>query len=182
MIEHLERITLKEPGPIAAEMLVGFGHFKRGMPKSNLQPRDGKCAWCEAALVKRRSGKYCSTDCNQSALFNCYPQHASSKLFILIELQGCKCAGCGDSYRILIQRRVHKLWEQQRKYVKTWLKKDHVGPITYWQIGNNTGELWHVDHIVPIYKGGSGIGLKNVQVLCVPCHKKKTVIDLRRNG
>lgn len=35
----------------------------------------------------------------------------------------------------------------------------------------------HVDHIVPVYRGGGGCWLNNYQLLCHTCHKKKTKED-----
>jgi 5-methylcytosine-specific restriction enzyme A len=35
----------------------------------------------------------------------------------------------------------------------------------------------NVDHIVPIFKGGNG-NQSNLQMLCNPCHREKTRIDL----
>lgn len=37
---------------------------------------------------------------------------------------------------------------------------------------------WHADHIVPVHKGGGGCDIDNLQTLCIPCHKDKTLIDL----
>jgi len=34
--------------------------------------------------------------------------------------------------------------------------------------------LWELDHVVPLIDGGDH-GLANLQTLCTPCHKKKTV-------
>ena len=36
---------------------------------------------------------------------------------------------------------------------------------------------WHVDHINPVFLGGSACGLDNFQTLCVDCHKAKTYAD-----
>jgi 5-methylcytosine-specific restriction endonuclease McrA len=57
-------------------------------------------------------------------------------------------------------------------YAKKYKMED--GLVSYFQIGDNTGDRWQVDHIIPIHNGGAGVGLSNVQVLCVECHKKKT--------
>lgn len=34
--------------------------------------------------------------------------------------------------------------------------------------------LWEADHIVPRVEGGSELGLDNLRILCVPCHKAET--------
>lgn len=36
---------------------------------------------------------------------------------------------------------------------------------------------WEADHIIPVHKGGGGVGLENFQTLCYDCHKKKTYSD-----
>ncbi|WP_363315633.1 HNH endonuclease signature motif containing protein [uncultured Chryseobacterium sp.] len=38
-------------------------------------------------------------------------------------------------------------------------------------------EKWEADHILPVYKGGGGLGLENYQTLCPYCHKNKTKLD-----
>lgn len=37
-----------------------------------------------------------------------------------------------------------------------------------------------VDHVLPICKGGGGMGLWNFQLLCNSCHKEKTKIDVKK--
>lgn len=39
---------------------------------------------------------------------------------------------------------------------------------------NMTVVAVHVDHIVPINKGGKGLEWNNLQALCLACHNKKT--------
>ena len=41
------------------------------------------------------------------------------------------------------------------------------------------GDALQVDHIVPLSKGGTDT-LKNLQVLCIPCHSKKTSSEFGR--
>lgn len=172
MFDRLEKLELRQPGPRARAIIEAHGSV-RGMTKEKLQPVDGLCCWCEERPIKRKRGKYCSPDCNESALFNCYPQTPSAKAFILVQLQACACARCGQSYEDEIKARIAK-WV---KLNEQWFKKPDRA-VTYWQIGNNTGDIWHVDHIHPIHKGGAGAGLANIQVLCVPCHKAKTRDDI----
>lgn len=45
---------------------------------------------------------------------------------------------------------------------------------------NVTWEDWDADHIIPVYKGGGGLGLSNYQILLREHHKRKTKKDLKR--
>jgi 5-methylcytosine-specific restriction endonuclease McrA len=42
-------------------------------------------------------------------------------------------------------------------------------------------ENWEVDHIIPVFLGGSACGLENLQTLCVDCHKDKTYTESHLN-
>ncbi|MDA3614671.1 HNH endonuclease [Polluticaenibacter yanchengensis] len=35
-------------------------------------------------------------------------------------------------------------------------------------------DVWHADHIKPVYLGGGACDLSNFQTLCLDCHKEKT--------
>ncbi|KAI4837445.1 DNA helicase [Plasmodium brasilianum] len=41
------------------------------------------------------------------------------------------------------------------------------------------GYIWHVDHILPVFKGGGEASFDNLQTLCTFCHKKKTKDDVK---
>ncbi|ETW37908.1 hypothetical protein PFTANZ_01339 [Plasmodium falciparum Tanzania (2000708)] len=41
------------------------------------------------------------------------------------------------------------------------------------------GYIWHVDHILPVFKGGGEASFDNLQTLCTFCHKKKTKNDVK---
>lgn len=180
-------IALVEPGPNVREILQARA-AQRYTGKDILKPiivesptdsktRMGKrlCAWCNVKPITRDhwAAKYCSPDCRQSADFFCHPQSPDAKAWILINRQSCACAGCGTSYEEYVTAKILRKyddWNEGEKKPK---------PITFFGIGYSTGHVWHVDHIVPLFKGGAGIGLDNVQVLCVPCHHKKTAEERR---
>jgi 5-methylcytosine-specific restriction endonuclease McrA len=44
------------------------------------------------------------------------------------------------------------------------------------------GNCWHGDHVVPVSQGGGEASLRNLQTLCVVCHKAKTRLEARAYG
>ncbi len=45
-----------------------------------------------------------------------------------------------------------------------------------------TGDLWQVDHIMPVVEGGGECGLSNLRTLCTECHRKETAELARRRA
>lgn len=43
-------------------------------------------------------------------------------------------------------------------------------------------ERGEVDHIIPIFKGGSALGTENLQLLCKECHLDKTINERKSDG
>lgn len=141
------------------------------------------CLWCGSKDFQFNRRRYCNSFCTDSAHVYCYPHSPSSKAFILIERQEFCCKFCGISYEDQIDKfiptQVKRNIEHNERCKKyEWLTKISE-KVTYFQIGNHIGGLMDLDHIVPIYQGGDGIGLKNVQVICCKCHKIKTSRDIK---
>lgn len=42
--------------------------------------------------------------------------------------------------------------------------------------------LWAADHIVPVAEGGGQCDMRNMQTLCVPCHKAKSRAEAQRRA
>ncbi|MFV8250231.1 HNH endonuclease [Bdellovibrio bacteriovorus] len=102
----------------------------------------------------------------------------------LIHKQQFACAGCGVSFEDQIRTRIRRIWERENALgaiifvQRTRVIRDESHPeskVSYYQIGDNTGHIHQADHIIPIHKGGAGIDPRNLQILCVPCHKAKTI-------
>ena len=58
-------------------------------------------------------------------------------------------------------------------------KKKYISAQQGWKCGHCQQQLsstYEVDHIVPLYKGGSN-DLTNLVSLCPNCHRKKTAMD-----
>lgn len=171
--ELLEEFAAVPPGPQAQEMIARHrGARFLGLTGFTIT-EDGKCAWCNVNPVAEGRRKYCSEKCNESGLNYCNPQGPATKAWILVFRQKGFCAGCGESFEDFIAEKIRKklAWYQQWavRFGRPFPEK-----LSLWLLGRDTGEIWHVDHVVPIFKGGDGIGFHNIQVLCVRCHGRKT--------
>lgn len=160
------------PGQITKELL----ERRRGQRQCNLAdlPKLAVCCWCNENVIKPPKRRYCSDTCKESAFMFCTPQHPQAKMFILTQLQDCTCPGCGEIFDDQLLERIDREWKHIQDMKKIGYWKD-INEVSLWRLGQNTGHIWQVDHVVPIFRGGSGIGLENVQVLCVKCHTKKTI-------
>jgi 5-methylcytosine-specific restriction endonuclease McrA len=105
-----------------------------------------------------------------------YPQKEENLAALLIR-QNYKCNICQFDYapfmdaiaaRDMIHGRLETDWRNEYiwhfyKRLKEQVPKDRRP---------------EVDHIVPIYKGGTPLGIDNHQAICYTCHKSKTSKDL----
>lgn len=149
--------------------------FRRTASLSDLQkPLEDVCAWCNRNGVPKRR-KYCTQECADSAHRHCYPQSPAAKMYAFVQLQDCVCLLCGEWFVDAVKELVDKAhaWNLRcREQGYEWASKDEQ--VTLWEIGNGTGDRWEVDHIIPLFRGGIGIGFDNIQVVCKGCHRKKT--------
>lgn len=168
---HLKQFEFRHPGPLAVATIRNW-RGRRHMPLSNLViPQTGVCKWCNVVKVKGKR-HYCDHDCANSAYAFCYPQSPEAKGFVFLDLQSCTCTACGEIFEDTIREMI----EQEYARIAKWQadKGLQAEPISYYLLMANTGEQWHVDHVIPISRGGDGIGFENVQVICKVCHLKKT--------
>ncbi len=161
-------ITL--PGGLAKEITAKWAYFRK-MNLSELKIDNGNCCWCNERPIPSSRHRYCSTLCRDSAYLFCYPQSPVSKGYLLMK-QHWACLSCGLCYDDQVKIAI---------IVKTEHRPDECDPISafYW-IGYKIGQEMDMDHIKPIYKGGVGLGFNNHQVICRPCHHRKTAIDRQR--
>ena len=171
----LEQWAYVEPGPITKKHLdeTSSATNKRWANLSDFKKTaDSKCGWCNEIDVPGKLRKYCSDDCRNSASLYCFPQTPKTKAWVFINKQDCVCLGCGECFDEEVDKKIMDKWMHYTKNMPDeWKVKTKV---TYHSVGYDTGYLWNVDHVVPLHLGGSGIGLENIQVICVPCHEKKT--------
>jgi len=143
------------------------------------------CPWCGSYRREERRRIWCGSDCQQSAFVTCNPQALTSKGFIFMDRQDCTCLACGLNIEDRIKAFIPIQYERNLASIERQRKFADVSKMTptvkYFHIGSLIGSRFDLDHKIPIFKGGSGIGLENVQVICAGCHKIKTSKE-RKHG
>lgn len=166
ILQRLSEFEIARPGKLAMEITAGYAH-SRSMCLSCLEIEDGKCAWCNNAPLPSTRHKYCTHHCRDSAFLFCYPQDPKAKAYLLMT-QDWVCTICGLCY----EDRAHEIIKSR--------VKDNMDvsddQLLYW-IGYRISREMDMDHILPIFRGGIGIGFRNHQVICRPCHHRKTASE-----
>jgi len=178
--EWLEDFTPVNPGKTALSHLEPFKKQRWTSATKLIPPHSPLgflCAWCNSALIGNGLKKYCDEDCRRSAYMYIHPQDVSLKVWILIKRQACACAICREDFEDRIADLINRRASHAMRHTGIVAQ---FSSLKYFEIGHSTGDIWEVDHVLPIHKGGDGIGFDNVQVVCVKCHRKKTVTDLKR--
>lgn len=168
MIPEQYKIELVYPGEEALK-LIERQNAQRAINLSDLHRKDGICRWCGVRAVPTKRHFYCTKMCQTSAYFILYPQSPRSKGYQLVERQQCACVLCGTSYE-----------DQILSIVATAIKRKHW--CVYYMIGYQLP--LDLDHRTPIFKGGAGVSpnFENHQVICRPCHRKKTSNERRKDS
>lgn len=182
-LELVETFTLVPPGAQAVFLLEKH-KYQRSIAMSKLSNMTlvgtKHCAWCEKIEMVGRK-KYCSKDCAYSAEVYFYPQSNTSKIWMLIHRQDCACIGCGVSFEEFLVKRIQRKFdyfnsESYYSYLGT-KKPEKPVKLTYFSLGRDTGDIIHTDHKTPLFRGGKGVGIDNIQILCVKCHRRKTALE-----
>lgn len=172
-----------------AQATIGFHGNTRTMSLTAFSGPKGYCVWCNEKLAGRKQ-RWCSDDCMESAYLICCPQDPATKMYRLIFKQNWACAGCGESFEEELRSKIREkydnanqvgtyMWDEQTDQTRERTSEDPPKQVRLHSLGYATGDRWQTDHIIPIHKGGKGIDPLNLQVLCVPCHKKKTADERR---
>lgn len=182
-LKLINRITPVEMGKFAKREVDKTPQY-RWFSLARLRPihDNGRqlCCWCNIQQVDHTLFKYCSTNCEETAKLLNNTSDAGMRMFLLIEKQGCACASCGIVLEDELTRRIVANSKANNVLVDHGVGKSRR--VSYWQIGSTAGKIWNLDHIKPIMLGGHGTDLSNLQVLCVPCHKKKTAQESKLYG
>jgi 5-methylcytosine-specific restriction endonuclease McrA len=100
-------------------------------------------------------------------------------LHVLLARQDFKCNLCQFDYMPYVEDSIRYM-NQKRKYIEPDSIRSVINErlMKLLKYKTPSDRLPEVDHVVPIYKGGSPLGFDNVQCICYSCHKTKTKIDL----
>lgn len=83
------------------------------------------------------------------------------------------CAKCKLDTEKLKESLYERSGAWSRKTGKSWrIFYDRFISIYGFKTGHES--FWEADHIISVKKGGAKLGLKNLQTLCIRCHKAKT--------
>ena len=186
-MDMLEKIEHVEPCRRAQEQFDSVGSIRR-VNLSFLKAPKGHCVWCDKKLTGRQQ-RWCSSSCASYAFFLANPQSPAARAHRLIFKQNWACKICGLSFEDELRskiRRHHRhqntegAWIWRSDYKK--MERNESDPeykVSFHFVGNNTGDRIQTDHIIPIHKGGAGLDPNNLQVICVDCHKVKTIEERR---
>lgn len=175
---RVERVHMRLPGPQTLAVIERLSAArKRYIAQGDIPLGPGGfCSWCNVAPVKPPLRKYCDPTCRSSADLYTYPQSPASKAYVFMELQDFTCPLCGEIFEDEWAERHEKLdASNDDRFKEGWDKTRRL--ITYFQLGINCGDRWQVDHRIPISEGGALVGFENIQVVCAPCHVKKSAAE-----
>ncbi len=144
--------------------------YKRSVRSSDAYPvvtrDDGSpgCRRCKGPLPARKR-TFCSEVCVHDLMLRCNPAEAAK--WVKMRDKGI-CAACGFDTQALkkaFDSALHRSSIEDEQVLIERLK----------DLGfRHETSFYEVDHIIPVIRGGSHVGLKGFRTLCVPCHKRET--------
>ena len=166
IMQRLLGYEIRMPGKLARQITSEWAYY-RSMGLSWLKNEEGNCCWCNIVKLPTSRHRYCSHNCRDSAYIFCYPQVPTAKAYHLMK-QSWACTLCGECYE-------DRVYEVLRRHIQSGHEK--TPEQLFYNIGYKISREMDMDHIRPIFKGGVGIGFRNHQVICRPCHHKKTAAE-----
>lgn len=133
------------------------------------------CRICEGTIPSPRR-TFCSEQCVHEYNLRANGSYAREQVFKRDRGICTKCGLDTEELRSLLYKiRVQK-GEQVYKQLLNYYKEQYG-----WSFDLEK-HFYEVDHKIPVFKGGGSCGLDNLQTLCVPCHRKKSMKEAQRRG
>lgn len=128
------------------------------------------CRFCQKEVPVGRV-TFCSNECVHEWKIQTNPTYAAREV---LRRDGGVCNFCG-AYTLLVRAKatVEYLSDPKRDTKRDWWWVAAKWPRDVYR------RWWEMDHVTAVDDGGGCCGLDNLQTLCVPCHKKKTVEQRR---
>ena len=144
--------------------LIKNRKMDREFPLSHISRIEGICAWCMEKLPNTKMGRphpkrKWHKSCCLMAHGAFYPGRFGG--IILARRDGMRCSYCRQEFYIHLKEK-----RLGNNFLNHTLYRGKL------EDGQDT--MPDIDHIVPIFKGGEGLGLDNLQLLCFMCHKRKS--------
>lgn len=147
------------------------------------------CKWCCSKPVKTIRHSYCDHKCKLAAMVLMAPQSRQGAVYLLLR-QRFICGGCDYSWKEVF-RDIYSSIKKDPDFDPINLTAFRIGrylcgldyishPELHQRMGIRAHRGAQVDHIIPVWEGGTSFGFENLQVLCVGCHKLKSVQETKR--
>lgn len=138
------------------------------------------CVWCLGPL-RGQQRRWCSSECVFFATAFANPQKEESLSLLLLE-QNFKCKVCDFDFSKIVEEIYSKpeITYRLTEIKDSWKTKPSMFLAIHLKrtlSRSHKDRRLEVDHIMPIYKGGSPFERANLQAICYCCHKIKTKID-----
>lgn len=166
--------------------------------KLAVQSRERACLTCQKLFIPRRyqvehaGGNYCSQSCNvaSQAAMNAPEAQARARASWAARQAECRFVRSGEASpkwkggrKETYKRRLASGAIREMNHRRRTLTRDKLPPNTVQEIGisqrwrcvycdASLRKAYHLDHIFPLALGGKH-ERSNVQLLCVPCNRKK---------
>lgn len=137
--------------------------------------KEGLCRWCglDVKRFSTRRRTFCSDECVEEHLIRSDPGEARKRVY---KREKGRCQKCGldcSRWFATFKRAINNVkWELREQKAKEYFELFGVPYVPDWK---HRSTFWDVDHIVEVVNGGGCCGLDNLQLLCIPCHRAKTV-------
>lgn len=133
------------------------------------------CRWCGAEVPSRRR-TFCSAGCVHEYKLRTNGAYLRAQVY---RRDRGVCAACGLDTKTIAE----ELWEARLQHGEGFMHRlmvlHGVPPSRKVWKRKYGGGLWDADHILAVKDGGGQCALGNIQTLCLPCHRAKTVAGRR---
>lgn len=153
---------------------------RKATPQENHEARleaksKGLCRYCglDVKRLSTRRSTFCSNECVEEFLVRNDPGYARKAVYKrdkgVCQICGLNCSKWFSDFKKFIYEIPYMRREEA---AKDYFQDHGIQYVPDWV---NRRTFWDCDHIQEVVNGGGQCGLENLQLICVPCHRAKTV-------